>query len=84
VNIILAKPRGFCAGVKRALLIVENALKIYKKTIYVQHELVHNQYVIETLRQKGVVFVEDISDIPNNSIVVFSAHGVSKKIKKKL
>jgi len=80
VNIILANPRGFCAGVKRAILIVENALKIYKKTIYVQHELVHNQYVINKLRQKGVIFVEKISDIPDNSIVVFSAHGVSKKI----
>ncbi|WP_295164725.1 4-hydroxy-3-methylbut-2-enyl diphosphate reductase [uncultured Buchnera sp.] len=83
MNIILANPRGFCAGVKRAILMVENALKIYKKTIYVHHELVHNQYVIEQLRQKGVIFVEDIADIPNSSIVVFSAHGVSKKIKKK-
>lgn len=83
MNILLANPRGFCAGVKRAILMVENALKIFKKTIYVKHELVHNKYVIEQLRQKGVIFVEDISDIPNNSIVVFSAHGVSKKTKKK-
>lgn len=89
MDIFLANPRGFCAGVKRAILIVENALKIYKKTIYIKHELVHNQYVIKTLRKKGVIFVEKIADIPNHSIVVFSAHGVSKKtkeaaIKKKL
>lgn len=83
MNIILANPRGFCAGVRRAILIVENALKIYKKTIYVKHELVHNQYVIEKFRKKGVIFIEKIKDIPNNSIVVFSAHGVSKKTKKK-
>ncbi|QCI19725.1 MAG: 4-hydroxy-3-methylbut-2-enyl diphosphate reductase [Buchnera aphidicola (Brevicoryne brassicae)] len=82
MNIILANPRGFCAGVKRAILIVENALKIYKKIIYVKHELVHNQYVINELRQKGVVFIEKISQIPDYSVVVFSAHGVSKKIKK--
>ena len=89
MNIILTNPRGFCAGVKRAILIVENALKIYKKTIYVKHELVHNKYVINKLRHQGVVFVEKISQIPDYSIVVFSAHGVSKKvqqeaIKKKL
>ncbi|QCI16982.1 4-hydroxy-3-methylbut-2-enyl diphosphate reductase [Buchnera aphidicola (Aphis helianthi)] len=83
MDILLANPRGFCAGVKRAILIVENALKIYKKTIYVKHELVHNKYVINKLRQKGVIFVEKISDIPNKSIVVFSAHGVSKKTKEK-
>jgi 4-hydroxy-3-methylbut-2-enyl diphosphate reductase len=80
MNIILANPRGFCAGVKRAISIVEHALKIYKKMIYVRHELVHNQHVVNTLRQKGVVFVEDIAQIPDYSIVVFSAHGVSKKI----
>ncbi|QIQ41198.1 MAG: 4-hydroxy-3-methylbut-2-enyl diphosphate reductase [Buchnera aphidicola (Aphis urticata)] len=83
MDILLANPRGFCAGVKRAILMVENALKIYKTTIYVKHELVHNQYVIKRLRQKGVIFVEKISDIPNNSIVVFSAHGVSKKTQEK-
>ncbi|WAI18139.1 MAG: 4-hydroxy-3-methylbut-2-enyl diphosphate reductase [Buchnera aphidicola (Acyrthosiphon caraganae)] len=80
MNIILTNPRGFCAGVKRAIAIVENALKIYKKTIYIRHELVHNQYVINALRQKGVIFVEKISQIPDYSIVIFSAHGVSKKI----
>ncbi|QFQ32884.1 4-hydroxy-3-methylbut-2-enyl diphosphate reductase [Buchnera aphidicola (Aphis fabae)] len=83
MDVLLANPRGFCAGVKRAILIVENALKIYKRTIYVKHELVHNQYVIKKLRKKGVIFVEKISDIPDNSIVVFSAHGVSKKTKEK-
>lgn len=76
MNIILTNPRGFCAGVKRAILIVENALKVYKKTIYIRHELVHNQYVINTLRQKGVVFVEKIEQIPDYSVVIFSAHGV--------
>ncbi|WAI11910.1 MAG: 4-hydroxy-3-methylbut-2-enyl diphosphate reductase [Buchnera aphidicola (Macrosiphum albifrons)] len=80
MNIILTNPRGFCAGVKRAISIVENALKIYKKTIYIRHELVHNQYVINELRKKGVVFVEKISQIPDHSVVIFSAHGVSKKV----
>ncbi|QCI17554.1 4-hydroxy-3-methylbut-2-enyl diphosphate reductase [Buchnera aphidicola (Acyrthosiphon lactucae)] len=89
MNIILTNPRGFCAGVKRAILIVKNALKIYKKTIYIKHELVHNQHVINEFRQQGVVFIEEISEIPDYSIIVFSAHGVSKKvvqesIKKKL
>ncbi|QCO70714.1 4-hydroxy-3-methylbut-2-enyl diphosphate reductase [Buchnera aphidicola] len=80
MNIILTNPRGFCAGVKRAISIVENALKIYKKTIYIRHELVHNQYVINELRKKGVIFVEKISQIPDHSVVIFSAHGVSKKV----
>ncbi|AEO07960.1 4-hydroxy-3-methylbut-2-enyl diphosphate reductase [Buchnera aphidicola] len=79
MNIILSNPRGFCAGVKRAILIVEQALKIYKKTIYVKHEIVHNEYVVNQLRLKGVIFVENISQIPDYSIVIFSAHGVSKK-----
>jgi len=76
----LTNPRGFCAGVKRAISIVEHALKIYKTKIYIRHELVHNQHVVNTLRKKGVIFVEKISQIPNYSIVIFSAHGVSKKI----
>ncbi len=80
LNIILTNPRGFCAGVKRAISIVEHALKIYKTKIYIRHELVHNQHVVNTLRKKGVIFVEKISQIPNCSIVIFSAHGVSKKI----
>ncbi|MCU4137070.1 4-hydroxy-3-methylbut-2-enyl diphosphate reductase [Buchnera aphidicola (Sitobion miscanthi)] len=80
MNIILTNPRGFCAGVKRAISIVEHALKIYKTKIYIRHELVHNQHVVNTLRKKGVIFVEKISQIPNCSIVIFSAHGVSKKI----
>lgn len=79
MNIILSNPRGFCAGVKRAILIVEQALKIYKQTIYVKHEIVHNEYVINKLRLKGVIFVENILQIPDYSIVIFSAHGVSKK-----
>ncbi|QCI24246.1 4-hydroxy-3-methylbut-2-enyl diphosphate reductase [Buchnera aphidicola (Muscaphis stroyani)] len=82
MDIILANPRGFCAGVKRAILIVENALKIYKKKIYVNHEIVHNKSIVNYFRIKGVIFVKKISQIPNKSIVVFSAHGVSKKVEK--
>lgn len=82
MNIILANPRGFCAGVKRAILMVENALKIYKKKIYIQHEIVHNQYVVNTLRNKGVIFVDNIHQIPDYSIVFFSAHGVSKQVQR--
>lgn len=82
MNVILANPRGFCAGVKRAILIVKNALKIYKKKIYIRHELVHNKYIVDKLRKKGVIFVEKISQIPDHSIVVFSAHGVSKQVQK--
>ncbi|QIQ41750.1 MAG: 4-hydroxy-3-methylbut-2-enyl diphosphate reductase [Buchnera aphidicola (Microlophium carnosum)] len=80
MNIILTNPRGFCAGVKRAILIVENALNIYKKTVYIRHELVHNEYVVNELRRKGAIFVEQITQIPDHSIVIFSAHGVSKQI----
>ncbi|AWH90619.1 4-hydroxy-3-methylbut-2-enyl diphosphate reductase [Buchnera aphidicola (Melanaphis sacchari)] len=89
MEIILANPRGFCAGVKRAIAIVEHALKFYKSTIYVKHELVHNQYVIKDFKKKGIIFIENILDVPDHSVIVFSAHGVSKQveqqaIKKKL
>jgi len=80
MQVILAQPRGFCAGVERAIQIVETALKKYGSPIYVKHEIVHNQRVVSELRSKGVKFVESISDIPDGAITVFSAHGVSKKV----
>lgn len=82
INIILASPRGFCAGVKRAIEIVELALEKYGPPIYVRHEIVHNKRVVEDLTKKGAVFVEELEEIPIGSRVIFSAHGVAKKIKK--
>jgi len=80
LNIILAQPRGFCAGVKRAIDIVEKALDIYGSPIYVRHEIVHNKWVVEDLRSKGVIFVDEVSMIPDGAITVFSAHGISQKV----
>jgi 4-hydroxy-3-methylbut-2-enyl diphosphate reductase len=80
LTIILAKPRGFCAGVERAIDIVEKALSIYGPPIYVRHEIVHNKWVVEDLRSKGVVFVDEVSEIPDGAITVFSAHGISEKV----
>jgi len=80
INISLANPRGFCAGVERAILIVEKTLEKYGAPIYVHHEVVHNKFVISELREKGVIFVESLKEIPNSSHVIFSAHGVSKSI----
>ncbi len=80
MQVILAQPRGFCAGVERAIQIVEKALEKYGSPIYVKHEIVHNQRVVSELRSKGVKFVESISDIPDGAVTVFSAHGVSKKV----
>jgi 4-hydroxy-3-methylbut-2-enyl diphosphate reductase len=80
MEIILIKPRGFCAGVERAIKIVELALQKYQETIYVRHEIVHNKRVVEDLKAKGVVFVKDLKEIPDNSLVIFSAHGVSSAI----
>ena len=82
INIYLASPRGFCAGVKRAIEIVELALQKYGPPIYVRHEIVHNKRVVQELSKKGAVFVEELEEIPLGSRVIFSAHGVSKKIKK--
>ena len=81
INILLANPRGFCAGVDRAIQIVEEALSQYGKPIYVRHEVVHNQYVINDLKTKGAVFIEDLNDVPKGSHVIFSAHGISKAIR---
>jgi len=80
LTIILAKPRGFCAGVERAIDIVEKALAIYGPPIYVRHEIVHNKWVVDDLRAKGVVFVDEIMEIPDGAITVFSAHGIAEKV----
>ncbi len=77
-EILLAQPRGFCAGVHRAIAVVEGALAQFGKPIYVRHEIVHNKYVVENLRQKGAIFIENLDDVPPGSTVIFSAHGVSK------
>ncbi|MDQ1237641.1 MAG: 4-hydroxy-3-methylbut-2-enyl diphosphate reductase [Wigglesworthia glossinidia] len=82
MKIFLANPRGFCAGVERAINIAHNVLKIYGSPIYIHHELVHNKYVVNDLKKKGIIFVENIHDIPQNSILIFSAHGVSKEVRK--
>jgi len=81
-EILLAEPRGFCAGVDRAIEIVERALQQFGAPIYVRHEIVHNAYVVSDLRQKGAVFIEELSDVPSGSTVIFSAHGVSLEVRK--
>ncbi|MFO0324994.1 MAG: 4-hydroxy-3-methylbut-2-enyl diphosphate reductase [Burkholderiales bacterium] len=80
-EILLANPRGFCAGVDRAIEIVERALKLHGAPIYVRHEIVHNKYVVDDLRAKGAVFIEDLADVPAGATLVFSAHGVSKAVR---
>ncbi len=80
LRVVLAQPRGFCAGVERAIEIVEMALERYGAPVYVRHEIVHNKSVVESLRAKGAVFVEEIAEIPNGGVTVFSAHGVAQKV----
>ncbi len=80
VKVVLAQPRGFCAGVERAIDIVERALEKYGAPVYVRHEIVHNKYVVDTLRERGAIFVEEIDEIPTGAVTVFSAHGVAKKV----
>jgi 4-hydroxy-3-methylbut-2-enyl diphosphate reductase len=80
LTVYLAAPRGFCAGVERAIDIVEEALRLYGAPIYVRNEIVHNRWVVEDLRAKGVVFVKEVSEVPTGGITVFSAHGVSQKV----
>ena len=82
MQIILATPRGFCAGVDRAIEIVERALEIFGAPIYVRHEVVHNRYVVNDLHNKGAVFVEELSEVPSGATVIFSAHGVSQAVRK--
>ncbi|MBR7069595.1 MAG: 4-hydroxy-3-methylbut-2-enyl diphosphate reductase [Oxalobacter sp.] len=81
MKLILAQPRGFCAGVKRAIETVERALALFGPPIYVRHEIVHNTYVVGHLREKGAVFIEDLDEVPSGSILIFSAHGVSRAIR---
>jgi 4-hydroxy-3-methylbut-2-enyl diphosphate reductase len=80
LDVLLVRPRGFCAGVERAIEIVERALQIYGPPVYVRHEIVHNKRVVETLRGKGAIFVEEVSDIPDGSVTIFSAHGISESV----
>jgi len=80
LKVLLASPRGFCAGVERAIEIVEGALDLYGPPVYVRHEIVHNKHVVESLRAKGAVFVEEVTDIPEGAHTVFSAHGVSEAV----
>ncbi|NVK20135.1 MAG: 4-hydroxy-3-methylbut-2-enyl diphosphate reductase [Methylocystaceae bacterium] len=80
LTILLAGPRGFCAGVDRAIHIVERALEKYGKPVYVRHEIVHNKFVVDSLRDKGAVFVDELDEVPDNVPVIFSAHGVAKSV----
>jgi len=80
MRVILAQPRGFCAGVERAIEIVERALKKFGPPIYVRHEIVHNRHVVEDLRQRGAIFVDELDQVPDGAMTIFSAHGVAKKV----
>jgi 4-hydroxy-3-methylbut-2-enyl diphosphate reductase len=81
MDIILANPRGFCAGVHRAISIVERALELFPAPVYVRHEVVHNQYVVDDLKARGAVFVEELDEVPDDNIVIFSAHGVAQSVR---
>ena len=82
MQIHLANPRGFCAGVDRAITIVERALEMFQPPIYVRHEVVHNKFVVDGLRERGAIFVDELHEVPDDSIVIFSAHGVSQAVRK--
>ena len=82
MQVLLANPRGFCAGVNRAIEIVERALDMFGAPIYVRHEVVHNRFVVDGLRDKGAIFVDELEDVPDNGTVIFSAHGVSQAVRK--
>ena len=80
MKVVLAQPRGFCAGVVRAIEIVERALLKHGAPVYVRHEIVHNRHVVEGLKQKGAIFVKDVSEVPQGAVIVFSAHGVARSV----
>ncbi len=80
MEIKMANPRGFCAGVDRAIAIVNRALDVFGAPIYVRHEVVHNKFVVDGLRDRGAVFVDELHEVPDDAIVIFSAHGVSKQV----
>ena len=82
MDLLLANPRGFCAGVDRAIEIVERALSMHGAPVYVRHEVVHNRFVVDNLRNKGAIFIEDLADVPPGSILIFSAHGVSQAVRR--
>lgn len=82
MKIVLANPRGFCAGVDRAISIVERALELYEAPIYVRNEVVHNRFVVEGLKQRGAIFIKELDEVPDDNIVIFSAHGVSQAVRK--
>jgi len=82
MELLLANPRGFCAGVDRAIMIVERALALHGAPVYVRHEVVHNRFVVDDLRRRGAVFIEDLADVPAGSILIFSAHGVPKSVQR--
>ena len=81
MDILLANPRGFCAGVDRAIEIVERAIQLFGKPIYVRHEVVHNRHVVDDLKQKGAIFVDELDQVPDDNYVIFSAHGVSRAVR---
>ena len=82
LQVLLANPRGFCAGVERAIVIVEQALDRFGGPIYVRHEVVHNRFVVSDLKGKGAIFVDELDEVPDGGTVIFSAHGVSRAVQK--
>ena len=80
MDIVLANPRGFCAGVDRAIDIVNRALEVFGRPVYVRHEVVHNRHVVDDLRDRGAIFVDELAEVPDDAIVIFSAHGVARAV----
>jgi 4-hydroxy-3-methylbut-2-enyl diphosphate reductase len=82
MNILLANPRGFCAGVDRAIEIVERVLELYGAPVYVRHEVVHNRFVVEGLKRRGAIFIEEVDEVPDGATLIFSAHGVAQAVRR--